>query len=298
MNIVVFGAGAIGSLFGAILSKQNKVFLIGRKEHVDVINKKGLKIKGLTCLTANVLAFENLSKINFIPDLVLISVKSYDTLDATNKIKDIIGEKTIVMSLQNGLDNVEKITKIIDSTKIVVCITTHGAIFSRPGIINHTGIGKTVVGAVKKYNQIDIKSIANLLNNTGIKTTVSNDILKDIWIKAIINSSINPLTTIFNCKNGYLTENPVLKKIVERICKESTIIANQNDYDLDYKDMISKTFDVIEDTKDNFSSMLQSVKKNKRTEIDSINGIITKKGEQKKVDVTLNKVMSKLVKEI
>ena len=164
MNIVVFGAGAIGSLFGGILSKQNNVVLIGRKEHSDAINKKGLKIRGLTKLDAEISAFEKLEGIDIIPDLIVLSVKSYDTLEAAKKIKKIVREKTVVMSLQNGLDNVEKIKKFIDIKKIVVCITTNGAVFSKPGIITHTGVGKTTMGKIIDKDNNDIEKIVKIRN--------------------------------------------------------------------------------------------------------------------------------------
>jgi 2-dehydropantoate 2-reductase len=291
MNIVIFGAGAIGSLFGGLLSKNNNVALVGRKDHVEAINKKNLKIRGLTKLNSKILAVENVRNIPFSPDIVIISVKSYDTTKATEIINNIVRKDTIVISLQNGLDNIEKLQNYIDRKQILVCITTHGAVFSKPGIINHTGIGKTTIGAVEYKSNKYAENIAKVLNDAGIKTTVSNKIIGDMWTKAVINSSINPLTAIFKCKNGYLLENPVLEKIVEKVCKESTDIANSYGYNLNYDEMIVKTYEVIRDTENNFSSMLQSIKQNKATEIDSINGILAASGDIKKVDNTLNKIL-------
>jgi 2-dehydropantoate 2-reductase len=291
MNIVTFGAGAIGSLFGGLLSKNNNVALVGRKDHVGAINKKNLKIRGLTKLNSKILAVENVRNIPFSPDIVIISVKSYDTTKATESINNIVRKDTIVISLQNGLDNAEKIQNYIDRKQILVCITTHGAVFSKPGIINHTGIGKTTIGAVNNKSYKHAEKFAKILENVGIKTRISSNIVTDMWVKATINSSINPLTTIFNCKNGYLLENPVLEKIVEKICKESTCIANSCGYRLNYDEMIVKTREVIRDTENNFSSMLQSTKQNKATEIDSINGILAASGDIKKVDNTLNKIL-------
>ncbi len=297
MNIVVFGAGAIGSLFGGLLSKNNKVVLVGRKDHIDSINKKGLTIKGKTNLDANVSAVENVKNIDFTPDIIILSVKSYDTGKAAESIKKIVGKKTIIISLQNGLDNIEKIKKHVKKEQIVVCITTHGSVFLESGYIKHTGVGKTVIGSFQdKCN--NISSIAKLFDKVGIKTTVSHDILKEMWIKAVVNSSINPLTTIFNCKNGYLLENPVLKDIVEKICYESTTVANSCGYSLEKGYTLNKTVEVIEDTKENFSSMLQSVQNNKKTEIDSINGIIFKKARENNIDANLNKLLIHLVKDL
>ena len=111
-------------------------------------------------------------------------------------------------------------------------------------------------------------------------------------------SSSPPLYShaFFECKNGYLLENPLLENLVEKICFESTNVANICDMDLDIKDMIKKTKCVIRKTSDNYSSMFQSIKYGKKTEIDSINRIIVKKGKEKKVDVFLNSSLVYLVK--
>lgn len=298
MNIVIFGAGSIGSLFGGLLAKNNRVALIGRKKHVEMIISKGLKIQGKTDLKINVEAFENIENIVFSPDFVIISVKSFDTEIAAKKISKIIDKKTCVISLQNGLDNVEKISRYVEKDKIFVCITTHGSMVLKPGVINHTGLGTTKIGSIYENNTDILKKIVKLFNQASINTQISQDIIKDIWIKGIINSSINTLTTIFDCKNGCLLENPVLERFVDVICKESTFIANTNDFDLDYLDMIKNTKEVINDTKDNYSSMLQSFKKGKFTEIDSINGVLVKQGKKAKVDVFLNEILIHFIKSL
>ncbi len=290
MNIVIFGAGAIGSLFGGILAKNNNVFLIGRKNHIEQIKKKGLIIKGKTKKNIKISAFENVEDILFSPDLVIISVKSYDTENAVKKIKKIIDKNTFIMSIQNGLDNIEKIEKIMDKKKLFVCITTHGSVFYKPGVIIHTGIGKTTIGALVKNSFFEQK-LVDLFNLSGIKTKVSTNIMYDIWTKGVVNSVINPITCIFKCKNGYILKNPILEKLMEKICYESVQVANACGFNLVYEDVLNLTKEVIFDTSENFSSMLQSIQNDSKTEIDNINGVIFKLGEKYKLDVSLNKVI-------
>ncbi len=290
MNIVIFGAGAIGSLFGGILAKNNNVFLIGRKNHIEQIKKKGLIIKGKTKKNIKISAFENVEDILFSPDLVIISVKSYDTENAVKKIKKIIDKNTFIMSIQNGLDNIEKIEKIMDKKKLFVCITTHGSVFYKPGVIIHTGIGKTTIGALEKNSFFEQK-LVDLFNLSGIKTKVSTNIMYDIWTKGVVNSVINPITCIFKCKNGYILKNPILEKLMEKICYESVQVANACGFNLVYEDVLNLTKEVIFDTSENFSSMLQSIQNDSKTEIDNINGVIFKLGEKYKLDVSLNKVI-------
>ncbi len=291
MKIVVLGAGAIGSLFGGLLSKKNDVTLVSRKTHVQTIKKNGLKITGKTKLKVNIVALDSISKIDFSPDLLILTVKSYDTEAAIKEAKSIIGNKTVVLSLQNGLDNIEKIYKTVDERNVVAGITTHGVFFSKPGVIKHTGIGETILGELNGKKTERIKQISDLFRSSGIETKISTDIFREIWIKAVVNSSINPLTTFFQCKNGYLLKNPILERIVEKICEESTRIANSAGIYISYDDTIKKTKEVIRVTSENYSSMLQSIKKDGRTEIDSINGKLVEHGEKNNVETLLNETL-------
>jgi 2-dehydropantoate 2-reductase len=298
MNIVIIGAGSIGSLFGGLLSKKNNVLLIGRKTHVQAIKENGLKITGKTQLNVRVSAEDSISKIGFSPDLLILTVKSYDTENAVKEAKLTIGKNTVVLSLQNGLDNIDKIEKVASREKIIVGVTTHGAFFSKPGVIEHTGKGKTILGELDGKKTERIKHIADLFNEAGIETKISTNIVKEIWIKAIANSSINPLTTFFQCKNGYLLENPILENLIEMICKESTDVANNEGIQLFHQDMIKKTKEVIRNTSENYSSMFQSFKKGGKTEIDSINGKIVDFGKRNGVEAPINETLVRSIKSI
>lgn len=298
MNIVIFGAGAIGSLFGALLSKKNNVILIGRTSHINAIKKHGLMVKGKTRLNVKIPAKDSTKKIKSSPDLLILTVKSYDTKNAIKEAKPLIKNNTLVLSLQNGLDNVDKIEKIVDRKNIFAGITTHGAIFSSPGVIEHTGKGHTTLGYLSKQKTERVKQLANMFNEAGIETEVSTDIIKEIWIKAVINSSINPLTTFFQCKNGYLLENPILECLIEKICEESTLVANKEGTNISHKNMYSKTKQVIQDTTENYSSMLQSFQKGKKTEIDSINGKIVEIGKKHGLELLMNEMLIYCIKSI
>jgi 2-dehydropantoate 2-reductase len=298
MNIVVMGAGAIGSLFGALLSKKNNVTLIGRTLHVTTMRKNGLKIEGKTQLNTNISAEDSIDKLHFTPDFLILTVKAYNTEEAMNQAKQIIGKDTIVLSLQNGLGNIEKIQKNVSNSSIIAGITTHGALFNEPGIIKHTGKGSTVLGELNGKSSKKLECIVDLFNEAGIETTISHNIVKELWIKAIVNSSINPLTTFFQCKNGYLLENPILKNIVEKICKESTSVANKEGMQLSIEKMYDKTKQVIQDTAENYSSMLQSIRKGKKTEIDSINGRIAEIGRKYGMEPLMNEMLIYSIKSI
>ena len=209
MNILVFGAGAIGSFFGGMLSKKENVILLGRNDHVDEINKNGLRISGKTNLKARIKSFKSIDEVSQNIDLILLTVKSYDTEKACKEIAKIISNKTIVLSLQNGLDNIQKIKKYVDKKNIIAGVTTNGVLFEKPGFIIHTGVGYTTIGKLDNQKTKRIERIISTFNKAGINTTFNSDINREIWLKGIVNSSINPITTFFNCKNGYIKKNPI-----------------------------------------------------------------------------------------
>jgi 2-dehydropantoate 2-reductase len=295
MNIIVIGAGAIGSLFGALLSKKNTVVLVGRAPHIRTIQHDGLTITGKNRLHVELSAVDSTKDVTLSPDLILLTVKSYDTESAITQAVPLLCTETMVLSLQNGLDNIEKIEQIIEKNRILAGVTTHGAIFSNPGKIIHTGKGTTILGELNGTRSKRLESIARIFSEAGIEASTTNDIKKEIWAKAIINSSINPITTFFQCKNGYLLENPLLEHIVESICYESTCIAQAEGIRLTTVDMIQRTKEVITETAQNYSSMLQSNRQGKKTEIDSINGKLMSLGENHGIPTPLNKILCTLV---
>ena len=297
MKIVIFGAGAIGSLFGGLLSEKNNVILYGRQPHVDIVKNKGLSITGKTIFNKKLSATSNIKDIKSDIDLIIISVKAYDTIKSLKTIKKIIKDDTKIITIQNGLGNISKIQESFNQKNIIGGTTTQAALYLEPGLIIHTGIGKTFLGEIDGKISKRLKKIVELFNESGIKTNHSEDINKEIWIKTIINSSINPLTTIFQCKNGYLLKNPILSNIMKLICKESCNIASSNGLDIDYDEILNKTIEVIENTSDNYSSMLQSYNKNKETEIKSINGKIIEIGKQQNKETILNEILFLLIKE-
>jgi 2-dehydropantoate 2-reductase len=295
MNIVIVGAGAIGSLYGALLAKKNPVVLVGRAPHITTIQHSSLTIGGKTRLHVKIPAVESLGSITVHPDLIILTVKSYDTEAVSKQIQPIIHDDTLLLSLQNGLDNIEKIEQFVEKSRILAGVTMHGAMLSKPGVIIHTGKGKTILGELDGHRSERLERIVRIFNEAGIETQISDEIVKEIWMKAIINSSINPITAFLGCKNGYLVENPLLENVVERVCMESTSIASSEGTLVSPTEMIEKTKEVIRDTAQNYSSMLQSIQQGKKTEIDSINGRLMKIGTNHKIDISLNRILTELI---
>ena len=295
LTILILGAGAIGSLFGALLSTKHKVMVLCRTPHATAINKKGLIIQGLTKNTYILDATDTITNLPSNPDLVIITVKAYDTQHLIQTTKPTLKSAKHILTLQNGLGNIEALSSIIPTNRILAGITTHGAIYTKPGNIKHTGIGRTIIGPLVSISLDIAHQLANEFTAAGLSTTLSPDIQKEIWKKAVINSAINPLTAIFHCKNGYLLENPILETILDRITTESTTIANTQHYQLSADEMINQTKQVIYETVDNYSSMLQSIKLQQPTEIDYINGTLQTVGQNHNIATPLNTIITKMI---
>jgi 2-dehydropantoate 2-reductase len=147
MRILVFGAGALGGFLGGLLSQRYDVTLYGREEKIMPIQKSGLKITGINdCVAHPKILFkpEDLGETEF--DLIIIAVKSYDTNSALNIIKKNASQTSIILSLQNGLDNEIKITEAVGENRTLGGVTSHGITFVGPGHVHHAGIGETKLG--------------------------------------------------------------------------------------------------------------------------------------------------------
>lgn len=293
MRILVFGAGALGSFVGGMLSQNNDVVLIGRREHVETIEENGLTITGKTEIVVHPKAKESVDG-NEKPDWVLVATKSYDTEDAMRTLSPLFKD-AVFLSLQNGLGNEDIISRYVP--RVLGGTTSHGITKVGAGRIIHAGLGRTVLGNYQGAED-SVSIIADALNESGIETEITSDIRREIWKKAIVNAGINPLTAITGQKNGLILENPNLEMTLEAICEEAVQVANAHGIDISVEESIEQTKEVARLTADNKSSMLQDIEGGKRTEIDSICGTIMKLGMEKNVPTPVNSSLMAIIKGI
>jgi 2-dehydropantoate 2-reductase len=293
VKILVFGAGALGSFIGGMLSKNNEVVLIGRQQHVDAVEENGLILTGKTEVVVHPTAKEQVDG-DEKPDWILVATKSYDTNDAMRTLSPLFKD-ALFLSLQNGLGNEDTISKYVP--RVVGGTTSHGITKDGPGRIIHAGLGRTVLGNYQGAED-SVSLIVDSLNESGIETEITNDIRKEIWKKAIVNAGINPLTAIAGKRNGFILENPNLEMALEAICEEAVQVATAHGIDISVQEAVEQTKEVARMTKDNKSSMLQDVEGGKRTEIDSICGAIVRLGLEKNVPTPVNSSLMAVVKGI
>lgn len=299
MKIVVVGPGAMGCLFAAHLSKKEEVVLLDKNaQRARIINDKGIKVEGISGnWQAKVKAIADPSKIESV-DLIIICVKSYDTKNAARAIKNIAKEDTTVLTLQNGVGNIEIIGELIGYDKVVGGVTSQGATLLGNGHIRHAGRGETVIGRIDGKIPAQMRDIREAFNKIGLKTRISRDIKGLIWSKLIINVGINALTAITRLKNGKLIEFDGTRQILKDAVTEATKVAKRKRIKLIYDDPLTKVEAVCEATAGNISSMLQDVLKKKKTEIDFINNVVVRHGQSIGIPVPVNSVLVDLVKTI
>lgn len=297
MNITIIGAGAMGSLFGALLTESGeKVCLLDIwKEHVNAINKNGLGIEldGKTRFVKIKAEFNE--KTVEKSDLVIIFVKSNQTPEASEAANKFIGNKTLVLTLQNGMGNADVMTKFIDPKKIVAGTTSHGATVIGPGHIRHAGKGPTVIGMWSGGKKEGLADIVNTFNKAGIETQAVEDVKPVVWKKLIINVGINSITALTGIKNGGILDLESTKALVKEAVKEAVAVAAAQGIKLP-EDMADQVFKVARATGANRSSMGQDIDHKRQTEIGAINGAIVSLAEQSGfVSVPVNKTLTALV---
>ena len=290
----------MGCLFAGLLVEagQADVWLFDKhEERAREIARNGLKIEGIgsTRSVSGIKVTTNPAEAAPV-DLILIFVKSYDTVPATHAILPAVGDNTTVLTLQNGLTNVQSISHILGADKVVAGITSHGATMLGTGHVRHAGAGQTTIGEPGGGGSVRTERIADILSSAGLKTVISRDIHDSIWGKLIINAAINPLTAITKLKNGALLEYNEIKRLLDMTASEAARVAAALQISLPYDDAPSAVAAVCRATSSNVSSMLQDVLRRKRTEIDAINGAIVDEAKKAGVEAPINETLTYLIK--
>jgi 2-dehydropantoate 2-reductase len=286
-KIFILGAGAIGSVLGASLSKRNDVTIIGNKAHVDAVNSTGLSISGDLNETFHVLAD---TQIREIPQrtLIFLTTKAYDSEEAVNGVKRLLKKDTVILVLQNGLGNEEIVKRTVDGkAKVLRGITAMAAEFFKPGEVKYWK-GETVI-----EQDVVAKKIAEILNANNLKTVLVEDMKDRVWTKAVVNSVVNPLTAIFGVRNREVgTES--LATVRHRIVEECVHVGKTEGvtFPKHLKQEIDR--EILNYT--NFSSMYQDLKKGKKTEIDFLNGKIVELGRKHDIPTPVNETLVHFIK--
>ena len=292
MRILIFGAGAIGSFLGGMLSVRHDVILVGRSEHMRAVRLHGLRITGETALIARPRTALRVPR-DARPELILVTTKAYDTAAAMRQLKPFADRATF-LTLQNGLDNPDVIART--ARRVLAGTTAHGVTFAGPGNIRHAGVGDTVLGAWAGTGEDDAVRVRDILVDAGIPARVSADVRGELWAKVVVNASINPLAALASVSNGRLVRDRRLLAVLEQVAREAVGVARAEGAQVDAEETVHRAVLVARRTASNRASMLQDFDRHRRTEVDAITGAIVHAGGKHGIETPLNCALLALVK--
>jgi 2-dehydropantoate 2-reductase len=301
MKIAVVGAGAMGSLFGAMLAQAgNQVWLYDVwLEHVQAINQDGLRIEreGQT-RTVDLKATSDPAQIGR-ADLVIIFVKSTQTRTAAETARDLAGFEGAVMTLQNGMGNADVIAEFIEPDRILAGTTSHGATMLGAGCIRHAGIGATTIGswAAGGAGRERAGKIADFFNQAGIETRAVDEVRSVIWDKLLINVGINAITALSGIKNGQILDLEITRELSRAAVEEAMAVARAKAINIK-SNAVDTVFKVAQATAANRSSMGQDVDNKRQTEIPAINGFIVREAKKLGIATPVNFALTALVETV
>ncbi len=265
---------------------------MGRKAHAEAIRSHGLRITGRTELVAHPGILERVAQAKS-PDVIIVTVKAYDTGEAVQALKPFARTSTY-LSLQNGLGNEELLAENVDM--VLGGTTGHGVTFIAPGQVYHAGIGETFIGPFKGTGLKDAGEVAEAFTACGMAATATEDIRRELWLKAMVNACINPLTAILRAKNGRLLESEPLQLVAREVVAEGIRVAALQGIHLDEEEVLRRVWSTAKATAENRSSMLQDLERGRRTEIGAINGAIVEMGRAGGIRCRANSLLTLLVK--
>ena len=309
MKILIFGAGGIGSVVGGFLARMgHDVTLLGRAWHLDAIRKNGLVITGIWG-EYRIKAFDlftdagGLQKTNPEFDLIVLTVKSYDTERALEEISPLMKVKTTLLSLQNGLGNIETILKTLSAEQLLVGRVIFG-VETQPGVARVTVIADdTVIGPAPgaKPKNLSAEQVAHLFSLAKIPTRPAKHILPFIWAKVIYNCALNGICSIHEMPYGKILENPETKSWMEMIIRECYAVGSKKGIALDpptadeFIDRMIKK--LIPSTASHHPSMLQDLRRGRQIDIDALNDAICRLGKELNVSTPMNQQITNKINE-
>jgi 2-dehydropantoate 2-reductase len=294
--VAVLGAGAVGCYFGGMLARAGvPVTLIGRPHHVEAIARGGLWLETLQFQERVPVAAAAAVDAARDAAVVLLSVKTLDTESAARSLAPHLAPGVVVLSLQNGVDNVERIRAAagIDALPAVVYVA---AAMTGPGHVRHTGRGDLVVGDPRGGRRGELERVAALFARAGVPCAVSDNVLGELWAKMAMNCAFNAVSALGRAQYGRIVQDPRAREVLRRAVEETTAVARVSGVRLPDVDLVEAAYRLGEAMSGATSSTAQDIARGKRTEIDSLNGYVARRGAELGVPAPVNQTLHALVK--
>ncbi len=305
MRILVMGAGAIGSVAGGFMAKAgHDVTLIGRENHMRAIAKNGLHITGIwgehhvTGLrAASTLAGHRPGDF----DLILVTVKSFDTQKAVSDIAPLVDENTLVCAYQNGLGNAEIIAEAVGWHRTVGARAIFGVVVNEPGVVEVTVIANPTALGVYTQNAPEgrVRAIVAAMDAAGLPTVYSGKIATVLWGKVAYNCALNPMSALLDVPYGALLDTEHTREMMREIIAELYAVGNAMGVALEpatpeeYIDLLFNH--LIPPTAAHYASMRADFLNRHRTEIDALNGAICRYASELNIPCPVNATLTRLV---
>jgi 2-dehydropantoate 2-reductase len=288
MEIIVLGAGAIGSLYGTRLASKNEVTLVGRPDHVRAIQEHGLRIEGIEAQTIRVRATTSIDEIK--PDtLILLTTKVPATSMALAPIASLVRNDTTIVALQNGWNSEQIARGALQGRGVVLRgISQFGAIFERPGTIRYMVKGYTLL---EKHSRS--ARLGKILNEAGLDCRISDDITTEVWRKLIFNCVVNPITTILRSEVGRIAD-PTLDRLKKLVIDECLAVAAAEGISLNSE--LTAEINAAYRGSPNVVSMRQDIERGRVTEIGALNGAVVELGQKHGLSCPVNDALTKIIK--
>jgi 2-dehydropantoate 2-reductase len=297
-DVAVMGAGAVGCYFGAMLARAGaRVQLIGRTALVDAVTQNGLRLEtGGRAERITVTATTNPAGIAG-AGLVLFCVKSTGTDEAARAIAPRLDPSAIVLSLQNGVDNVARIRAHL-SNVVVPAVVYVAAEISAPGVLRHNGGGDLVIGA-DGFSPADERIMADLaahLTGAGIPTRVSDNIEGELWAKLVMNCAYNAISAIGRIRYGRVVAVAEARQVMREVVGEIIALAAAKGVRIALDDPVAAMLNLADFVPEAMSSTAQDLGRGRATEIDHLNGYVVRECEIYGLPAPVNRTLHALVK--
>lgn len=301
-SIAVVGAGAIGSFYGAVLARAgHSVTLIGRAAHVAAIERDGLRLDMAGRVeTVRLAANVDLAAVHG-ADLVLFCVKSSDTDQVARELAPLLAADTVVLSLQNGVENAATIAKHAQRVVVPAAVYVATAL-AEPGLVKHFGRGELVIGALDAAAARDTKVAAALQDlvalfaTAGVTVTVSREVMAELWTKLVTNCAFNAISGLAQANYGELTALPSVRAVQEAAVREVVAVAKAAGVNLPLDVALGAVERIARGMPGQRSSTAQDLARGKPSEIDHLNGFIVRRGRELGVATPVNETLHALVK--
>ncbi|MFB6101877.1 MAG: ketopantoate reductase family protein [Haloplanus sp.] len=291
MDVLVFGAGSLGSLVGGLLSRAHDVTLVGRQPHVDEVRRNGLRITGVETLDTQPAATTDGT--GAAADLALVTVKAYDTAAAARALAS--GDVEVICSLQNGMGNEDVLADHVDAP-VLAGTATCGARLAEPGHVEWLGRGTFTVGAWRPADATaTVERVVAAFRAGGLDADAADDVRSRLWEKLAVNAAINPITALTRVDNGAVT-TPPLADLARTVGVETARVARADGASLSDAAATDAVESVARATAHNRSSMCRDVTRGRRTEIDAINGYVVDRAAAVDRSAPVNRTLATLIR--